>query len=67
MIPDLDIYRSANVLVKCHGQDAPIEAAMRADALLAVGDLGGVAVWKRILRAVGELRRVKPEAETLVN
>ncbi len=30
MIPDLDIYRSANVLVKQHGQDAPIEAAMRA-------------------------------------
>ena len=52
MIPDLDIYRSANVLVKQHGQDAPIEAAMRADELLAVGDLDGVAVWKRILRAV---------------
>ena len=32
MIPDLDIYRTANVLVKHHGQDAPIEAAMRADA-----------------------------------
>ncbi len=32
MIPDLDIYRSANVLVKRHGQDTPIEAAMRADA-----------------------------------
>ncbi len=27
MILDLDIYRSANVLVKRHGQDAPIEAA----------------------------------------
>ncbi len=36
MIPDLDIYRSANVLMKHHGQDAPIEAAMRADALAAV-------------------------------
>ena len=29
MIPDLDIYRSANLLVKQHGEDAPIEAAMR--------------------------------------
>jgi hypothetical protein len=29
MIPDLDISRSANVLVKQHGEDAPIEAAMR--------------------------------------
>ena len=30
MIPDLDIHRAANVLVKRHGEDAPIEAAMRA-------------------------------------
>ncbi len=41
MIPDLDIYRSANVLVKRHGQDAPIKAAMRADAMLEKGDLDG--------------------------
>ncbi len=31
MIPDLDIYRSANALVKRHGPDAPIHAATRAD------------------------------------
>ena len=37
MIPALDIYRSANVLVKQHGQDAPIKAAMRADAMLEAG------------------------------
>ncbi len=40
MLPDLDIYRSANVLVKQHGQDAPIEAAMRADAMLEAGRSG---------------------------
>ena len=34
MIPDLDIYRSARVLVKRYGPDAPIEAAMNADAML---------------------------------
>ncbi len=39
MLPDLDIYRSANVLVKRHGKDAPIHAAMRADAVLDAGDL----------------------------
>ncbi len=32
MISDLDIYRSANVLIRDHGEDAPIHAAMRADA-----------------------------------
>ncbi len=42
MIPDLDIYRSAAVLVKCHGQIAPIQAAMRADELLEMGDVEGV-------------------------
>ncbi len=55
LIPDLDIYRTANILVKQHGEDAPIEAAMRADAMLEKGDLDGYAVWRRILRAVDEL------------
>ncbi len=49
MIPDLDIYRSANLLVQQHSEDAPIEAAMRADAMLDKGDLDGYAVWKRAL------------------
>ncbi len=39
MIPDLDTYRSARVLVKQHGEDAPIHAVMRVDAMLEVGDL----------------------------
>ncbi len=62
MIPDLDIYRSAQVLVRRCGEDAPIEAAMRADAMLDKGDLDGFSVWKRILWAVGELQRVEPGA-----
>ncbi len=41
MVSDLDIYRSANVLIRQHGEDAPIEAAMRADAMLESGDLDG--------------------------
>ena len=39
MTPDLDIYRSANILVKRHGEDAPIQAAMRSDKLLEVGQI----------------------------
>ena len=57
---DLDIYRSAQVLVNRHDEDAPIEAAMRADAMLEAGDLVGYAVWRRILRAVEEMQRVEP-------
>ncbi len=60
MIPDLDIFRSAQALAKQHGQDAPIHAAMRADAMLEKGDLDGYAVWRRILRAVEVLQRVEP-------
>ena len=56
MISDLDIYRSANLLVRRHGEDAPIHAALRADAMLEKGDLDGYAVSRRILRAVEELR-----------
>ncbi|MCZ6467435.1 MAG: hypothetical protein O6829_09210 [Alphaproteobacteria bacterium] len=55
MIPDLDIYRSANELIKQHGDAADIEAAMRADERLAAGDMEGEAVWKLILKAIEEL------------
>ena len=64
MIPDLDIYRSANLIVKRHGEDAPIEAAMRADAMLEAGDLDGLAVWKRILKAIEELQGAGPKPGT---
>ena len=55
MTSDLDIYRSAQVLVKRHGPDAPVQAAMRADAMLDKGDLDGYAVWKRVLKASGSI------------
>jgi hypothetical protein len=41
MISDLNIYRAATVIIKQFGEDAPIHAAMRADALLEKGDLDG--------------------------
>lgn len=56
MTSDIDIYRTANVLVKELGEDAPIRAAMCADAMLNMGDLAGCAVWKRVLKAVEELQ-----------
>ena len=32
MTSDLDIYRTANELIKQHGEDAPIQAAMRVES-----------------------------------
>ncbi len=60
---DLDTYRTANQLIKQHGAEAPVHAAMRADAMLEKGDLDGLAVWKRIVRAVEELLNREPAGE----
>ncbi len=60
MTTDLDIFRSANVLVTQHGAEAPIEAAMHADAMLDKGDLDGQRVWLRIMRAVKDLLQARP-------
>ena len=55
MTSDLDIYRSANELIKQHGDAADIEAAMWADELMEAGDMEGEAVWIRIVKAIEEL------------
>jgi hypothetical protein len=57
MISDLDIWRSANELIKQFGDTAAIEAAARADALLDKGDLDGQRVWLRILKAIDEMQK----------
>jgi len=56
MIPELDIWRAANLLVQEHGDDAELEAGRRADLMLERGDLEGRLVWKRIRRAIIELQ-----------
>jgi hypothetical protein len=55
VITDLDIYRSAKVLIDQHGEDAPIWAAQKADAMLESGNLDGKRLWLKILEAVEEL------------
>ncbi len=59
MTSDLDIYRTASVLIRKHGEDAALEAAQRADAMLERGDMEGCATWKRVLKAVEELQRAQ--------
>ncbi len=55
MPSELDIYRSAKLLIDQHGEDAPIFAAQQADRCLATGDLDGKAVWMRVIAAIKEL------------
>ncbi len=61
MVNDLDIYRSAKILIDQHGDDAGLEAAVRADAMLEHGDMAGAKTWRAIVKAVEELRRAAPE------
>lgn len=51
----IDIYRTAKLLMDQHGTSARVEAALKADACLDKGDLDGAAVWRSVIRALGEL------------
>ncbi len=57
MPSNLDIYRSAKLLIDQHGEDASLEAAVRADAMLEKGAMAGAATWRRIVKAIEELQR----------
>ena len=57
MTTEIDIYRTANLIIKQRGPlEAKIEAAQRADELLAAGDMDGRGVWLRVVEA--EQRRL---------
>ncbi len=62
---DLDIYRSANELIKQYGEAAETEAAMRADECLASGDMEGEAVWLLFVKKVEKLQRTRPRRDNL--
>ena len=56
MIADIDVWRCANIMMKRYGEDAALEAAQRADALL---DKGDCRMWQRIVKAIDELERAE--------
>ncbi len=60
MTSDLDIYRAARATIARYDDGAARHAVRRADALLALGDMEGRAVWHRIERAIDELQRATP-------
>jgi hypothetical protein len=60
MIPEIDIWRVAFLMMTRYGQSAQIESAKRADKFAEVGDEGGAAVWRRVTRAAAELANTMP-------
>jgi hypothetical protein len=56
MVPDLDIWRAANLLIEQYGNGAEEEAAKRSYAMVRQrGDPEGERVWLRIKAAIAEL------------
>jgi hypothetical protein len=66
MVTDLDVYRTAQLLVRQHGLDAPLHASLQHDALLEQGDLEGRAVWKRVLTTIDALLLGRPPVGTVL-
>ncbi len=64
---NLDIWRSAHLLIKQHGEDAGFVATQKADALLAKGDTDAFHAWVRIGRAIKDLERVSPNLGEVLN
>jgi hypothetical protein len=54
VIPEIDIWRTAMLMLKRYGENAHMESAARADELAADGDHDGAAVWRRINHDVAQ-------------
>ena len=52
---DWELLACANQMLDQHGEDAAVQAAMRADALLETNDQRGHAVWCAIVRNIEKL------------
>ena len=55
VIPEIDIWRAANLMLKRYGEKAFKESTARADELAADGYHDGADTWRRITAAVEQL------------
>jgi len=60
VIPEIDIWRAAQLVLKRYGEKALEESAARADELALAGDDDGATIWRRIMAAVTELANKIP-------
>ncbi len=63
MIPDWELWACAHTLVRQYGEDAPLHAAMRADALARRSDIKGTATWRLIALRIDALQH---STETMI-
>ena len=62
MIPEIDICRIATMMLKCYGDQAEAESAIRSAELAEAGNHNGAAVWRRVIEAIGQLENRIPPA-----
>jgi hypothetical protein len=60
VIPEIDIWRVAHLMLKRYGDNAEAESTRRANELTAAGDPAGEAVWHRIIDAIEQLANTTP-------
>jgi hypothetical protein len=60
LIPEIDIWRAAQLMLKRYGGNALGESAARANELALAGDDDGAATWRRIMAAVEQLANTTP-------
>jgi hypothetical protein len=60
MIPEIDIWRAATLMLKRYGDKALEESANRADQLDREGDPEAAATWRWIARAIEQLVNTQP-------
>jgi hypothetical protein len=64
-VSELDVTRSAWLLIRQHGAEARARPAGRARELAEAGDHIGAAVYLRIMRAIVELQRGRDPTDPL--
>jgi hypothetical protein len=62
MLSDLDLYRAAHLMMHEYGHDAELEAARRANQMLARGDRDKLLIWFGIWWTIAEMRGHLPWA-----
>jgi hypothetical protein len=62
LLPEWELWACASECIRQHNLDAPIFAAMRADALLEAGDHDGASNWRLIVKRINSL--LNPESST---
>ena len=60
MIPEIDIWRVAKLMLERYGDQAEAESAIRMQELAFNGDRAGAAIWRRIIDSIEQLVNTTP-------